>query len=341
MKIKKMGMMAACFAVFGCLTCMSAAALEDGVYTGKMVTSYYNPDTGNVDDGGTANAALGEGMCRSATDETCLVEVDGNDVWVTVRLLLQSNCSNVALYTRSGYDSYSQVSYSITSEDAANDSIDYRIKVSEAGQKLQATMYVSPMGRDVLWYLYVDTSTLKSGSGDFVVSIDTTKKETAQSSSTTASSQSAASTSPQHSSSQSSSHTALSSSTASSAKLTTPAASTSSAAAASNNQQTTSTAAAGEESKAEENADAEEQETAEQDEAEAQEEETAAEEQNDAERPTARKTTTTRSSDADTEEQGSGNVTLVVVIVVVVLAAAGGVTYYVIRRRKKNKGNEG
>lgn len=157
-----------------CALPAKAAGLEPGVYTGTMVTTYYNPDTGNVDDGGTANAALGEGMCRSATDEACLVEVDqeGN-VWITVRLLLQSNCKNVALYTRTGYDSYSQVSYDIMSEDAGNDSIDYRIKVSDAGVKLKGTMYVTPMGRDVLWYLYVDTSTLKEGSGDFVVSIDT------------------------------------------------------------------------------------------------------------------------------------------------------------------------
>lgn len=157
-----------------CALPAKAAGLEPGVYTGTMVTTYYNPDTGNVDDGGTANAALGEGMCRSATDEACLVEVDqeGN-VWITVRLLLQSNCKNVALYTRTGYDSYSKVSYDIMSEDAGNDSIDYRIKVSDAGVKLKGTMYVTPMGRDVLWYLYVDTSTLKEGSGDFVVSIDT------------------------------------------------------------------------------------------------------------------------------------------------------------------------
>lgn len=160
----------------------SAAGVAPGVYTASMVTSYYNPDTGNIDDGGTANAALGEGMCRSATDKTALVEVDNDgNVWVTVRLLLQSNCSNITLYTRSGYDSYKQVSYTVTAEDAANDYIDYRIKVSEPGQKLKCTMYVTPMGRDVLWYLYVDTSTLSSGSGDFVVSIDTSSIGSTQS----------------------------------------------------------------------------------------------------------------------------------------------------------------
>ena len=174
MHLKQIGALASCLALLGSLLIVpaSAASVESGVYTASMVTSYYNPDTGNVDDGGTANAALGEGMCRSATDRTCLVEVDGDDIWITVRLLLQSNCSDVALYTRDSYDSYSQVSYDIMSEDAGNDSIDYRIKVSEVGQKLKCTMYVSPMGRDVLWYLYVDTSTLTEGSGDFVVSID-------------------------------------------------------------------------------------------------------------------------------------------------------------------------
>lgn len=183
MKLKKIGALLSGLALMAGLLVVpaSAAGVDDGVYTASMVTSYYNPDTGNVDDGGSANAALGEGMCRSATDKTCLVEVDGDDVWITVRLLLQSNCSNVALYSRSGYDSYSQVNYDIMSEDAGNDSIDYRIKVSEVGQKLKCTMYVSPMGRDVLWYLYVDTSTLTPGSGDFVVSIDTSAESSANS----------------------------------------------------------------------------------------------------------------------------------------------------------------
>ena len=176
MNMRKLTAIVGCMIAAMALLCVGAAAAETkpGVYTGSMVTTYYNPDTGNVDDGGTANAALGEGMCRSATDKTAFVEVDQNgNVWVTVRLLLQSNCSNVALYTRSGYDSYTKVDHTIMMEDAANDSIDYRIKVSEPGQKLKCTMYVSPMGRDVLWYLYVDTSTLQEGSGDFTVSIDT------------------------------------------------------------------------------------------------------------------------------------------------------------------------
>lgn len=162
-----------CAVILGTMLPLSASALSEGVYTAGVVTSYYNPDTGEVDDGGTANAALGEGMCRSATAKTALVESDGTNTWVTVRLLLQSNCKNVALYTRNGYNSYSKVNYTVMQENAGEDSIDYRFKVSDAGVMMKGTMYVTPMGRDVVWYLYVDTGTLAKGSGDFVVSVDT------------------------------------------------------------------------------------------------------------------------------------------------------------------------
>ena len=174
MKIKQIGVLALCLIILGGLLAVPALALDSGVYTGSVTTSYYNPDTGNIDDGGTANAALGEGMCRSATAETALVEIDADgNIWITIRLLLQSSCKNITFYARTAYDSYAQVSYDIMAEDSGNDSIDYRFKASSAGVKLKCTMYVTPMGRDVLWYLYLDTSTLASGSGDFVVSIDT------------------------------------------------------------------------------------------------------------------------------------------------------------------------
>lgn len=339
MMMKKIGIMTACFAVFGSLMCVSASALEDGVYTGTMVTSYYNPDTGNVDDGGTANAALGEGMCRSATDEACLVEVDGDDVWVTVRLLLQSNCSNVALYTRSDYDTYTQANYTVTSEDAANDSIDYRIKVSEPGQKLKATMYVSPMGRDVLWYLYVDTNSLQSGSGDFVVNIDTSKQETTAPAATTSSGQQASSSSGQQSATQQPAAPAASNTTTANKAPT----STNAGATSKTQQQNTEKGSENGSEETELNAeDAEKDENAqEQTDAETQEDRIAAAEQRAAERRAEREANAANTSaELDTEEHGTVNVALIVIVVVAVLAVAGGVTYYVLWKSKKGKGNK-
>ena len=150
-----------------------ALALDAGTYVGYNETSYYNPDTGNIDDGGTKNAALGEGMCRSATAEACFLEIDHDgNMWLTVRLLLQASCSNIALYTRTGYDSYSQVNYEITAENSGEDSVDYRFRVSSDHDiQLKGTMYVTPMGRDVLWYMTCKNFT--AGTGDFVVNIDT------------------------------------------------------------------------------------------------------------------------------------------------------------------------
>ncbi len=179
MNIKKTIAMGVCLLLLTGLLTTPVLALDSGAYTASVVTSYYNPDTGNVDDGGTSNAALGEGMCRSATDTTALVEVDGDDIWITIRLLLQSNCKNVTFYTRTDYDNYAKVNYTVTAEDSANDSVDFRFKASDPGVKLKCTMYVTPMGRDVLWYLYLDTSTLTAGSGDFVVNIETSPEESA------------------------------------------------------------------------------------------------------------------------------------------------------------------
>ena len=152
-----------------------AQAAKPGVYTANVVTSYYNPDTGKIDDqGGEANAALGEGMCRSAVATTGLVEVDKNGrTWVTLRMLLQSNCKNVAIHKRVGGNSYARANCTITAENSGADSIDYRFPVANAGQKLKGTMYVTPMGRDVVWYMWVNPNTMKAGSGNFVVNIDT------------------------------------------------------------------------------------------------------------------------------------------------------------------------
>ena len=176
MKMKQLGAALVFMVLLGSLLAAPALALDDGVYTATVLTAYENPDTGEVDDGGSANAALGEGMCRSVTGKTALVEVDGSDIWITLRMLLQSDCKNVALAARTGYNSYADLKYTIMAEDGGKDSIDYRFKVSEAGVTLRGTMYVTPMGRDVLWYLYLDTGTLEPGSGDFIVSIDPSKQ---------------------------------------------------------------------------------------------------------------------------------------------------------------------
>ena len=159
-----------------------ALALDFGVYTASTTTNYLNPDTGVTEDGGTQNVELGEGMCRSAVGDTALIEVDADgNVYVTMRMLLYSNLSKIKFYTqaKSG-GSYSAASASITAENAANDSADFRFKVPKAGCNVKTTMYVAPMGRDVTFFWNVNAGSAKAGSGDFVVNIDLNAKPKAE-----------------------------------------------------------------------------------------------------------------------------------------------------------------
>ena len=130
LKLQRFGAIFLCAALLTGLLSVSAFALGNGTYVGKVVTSYYNPDTGAIDDGGTANAALGEGMCRDATGQTGLVEVDKNgNIWLTIRLLLASNCRDAAFAYRSGNNQYTAVNYEITQENSAGDYVDYHFQV--------------------------------------------------------------------------------------------------------------------------------------------------------------------------------------------------------------------
>lgn len=152
-------------------------AMSDGAYQVKAGINYWNPDTGEINDGGTANAALGEGMCRSVTGTKALVEKEGDSYYVTLRLLLQSDTYDAKFWTRTGYDTYKAVSYDIMAENAVADSVDYRFQVADPFQPIKATMYVIPMGRETLWYIELDKNSIENETGDFIVSVSTTVEE--------------------------------------------------------------------------------------------------------------------------------------------------------------------
>lgn len=159
-----------------------ALALDFGVYTAPANTYYKNPETGEIEDGGTRNEELGEGMCRSAVGETALIEVDANgNVYVTMRMLLYSNLSKIKFYVQEKPGgSYNQVKASITAEDSNNDSADFRMKMPSAGANVKTVMYVAPMGRDVVFFWNVSAGSAQSGSGDFAVNINLNAKPKAE-----------------------------------------------------------------------------------------------------------------------------------------------------------------
>jgi hypothetical protein len=150
-----------------------SAAADDGVYLAATNTYYLNPDTGVTDDGGSKNAAIGEGMCRSVIYEKALVEIDGDRVYATVRVQLVSNMGAIkfTVQQKAGDPaSYVSVSPRVVAEDAGADTADYRFEIPAADSYIGCATYVTPMGRDVKFYMNLSNN-LTAGSGDFVVSI--------------------------------------------------------------------------------------------------------------------------------------------------------------------------
>ena len=63
MRLKKFTAAALCAALAVGLLALPVSALEKGAYTAPCNTYYRNPDTGAIDDGGSKDESLGEGMC--------------------------------------------------------------------------------------------------------------------------------------------------------------------------------------------------------------------------------------------------------------------------------------
>lgn len=162
--------------------CIPAFAASNGIYLATATPHYKHPTTGTIEDsGGESSAVLGQSMTESATYTKALVEVDASgNTYVTVRLQLMDNIQNPKFKVdgkRNG--SFSSVSASLMQEDCSDNTADFRMKVPSENAIIRCTMYVEPMGRDVVFYITV--SKLKPGSGDFVTSVKvekTTKKST-------------------------------------------------------------------------------------------------------------------------------------------------------------------
>lgn len=148
------------------ITAIPAYAASNGIYTATATPYYRNPLTGKIEDsGGEDSEVLGQSMTESATYTKALVEVDSNgNTYITVRLKLMDNIQNPTFKVDGN-----SVSASLMQEDYSANTADYRMKVASENSVIRCSMYVVPMGRDVIFFITV--SNLNSGSGDFVTSI--------------------------------------------------------------------------------------------------------------------------------------------------------------------------
>lgn len=161
-------------------------AMEDGAYTVGRTTSYANPETGATVDGGT-NIALGDSMCASIVEGTALVEQYQGKTYVTLGLGLMSNVSNVRIQIQGSDGNYREVAITQTGScsrdgDTCNH---YRFEVDSAENYISPILYVTPMGRDVQFFVKLDMSSATVGTGNFVSEMIPAATETAESTTTT------------------------------------------------------------------------------------------------------------------------------------------------------------
>lgn len=148
------------------ITSVPALAASNGIYIATATPHYKHPTTGKIEDaGGDGSAVLGQSMTESATYKKALVEVDSaGNTYITVRLQLMDNIQNPQFQVDG-----KAASATLMQEDYTNNTADYRMKVNSENSIIRCNMYVTAMGRDVIFYITV--SNLQSGSGDFITSV--------------------------------------------------------------------------------------------------------------------------------------------------------------------------
>lgn len=180
-------------AVLVSMTVLPAGAVSNGIYLATASPHYKNPITGTIEDsGGEGSSVLGQSMTESATYKQALVEVDASgNTFITVRLQLMDNIENPQFQVAAaGTDSFSAVSAALMQENYTDYTSDYRMQVPDENAVIRCNMYVTAMGREVIFYITV--SDLVSGSGDFITSIQVSSTQQAASSQSAASGTSSA-----------------------------------------------------------------------------------------------------------------------------------------------------
>lgn len=149
-----------------------AATLPDGAYIVERETSYVNPETGKTVDGGT-NIALGDSMCASIVEEYMLVEQANGKTYLTIGIGLMSNVKDVRIQVKDQNGTYKNAELTLTGSCQRDGDTcqHYRFEVRSVEEIISPILYVTPMGRDVQFFVTPDISTAKAETGNFVSEI--------------------------------------------------------------------------------------------------------------------------------------------------------------------------
>lgn len=135
-------------------------AASGNVYTCSVTASYRNPSTGVIEDSGGENSyATGQGMVQSCTGQTGIMEVtDSGEYYLTIRMSLVDFTTNHSFWVQNFGETEwvapSEIGVTGNGSDANGSTMDVCMKVPSENCLVRISMYVEPMGRAVIYYVY-------------------------------------------------------------------------------------------------------------------------------------------------------------------------------------------
>lgn len=142
----------------GCFT-KDIKAATGSVYSCQIARTYEHPVSGKVEDsGGSSSKATGQGMVEGVIASKGLLEVtDANEYYLTFQMSLIDQTSNyqfgVQKRGESGFQTQT-VTQTAAGKDKNGTTKDFRIKLPSQDSIIRCSMYVKPMGRNVIFYFY-------------------------------------------------------------------------------------------------------------------------------------------------------------------------------------------
>lgn len=140
-------------------TALTVNAASGTVYTCTINRCYAHPVTGEIEDsGGKAAYTTGQGMVEGCVHPTGMLEVtDDGNYYLTIQMSLSDYTSGNSFLVQSVGDSgWSTPAMGVTGNgtDTNGTTTDYCIQVPSQDCVVRGTMYVKPMGRNVIFYLF-------------------------------------------------------------------------------------------------------------------------------------------------------------------------------------------
>lgn len=152
----------------------AAHAATSAVYTASTVPSYSNPVTGAIEDSaGQSNVALAESMTTGCTYPAALVEKDtAGNTFVTLRFKLADQMGAMNFWAdNNGDGAFAATEATQMQTDSANNTADWRFQVPSETSNIRVSMYVNPMGREVIYFTQL--ANLAEGNTDAVPFVQT------------------------------------------------------------------------------------------------------------------------------------------------------------------------